>query len=120
MSHSWLMLADPYYIRQCAAKLRPQVYAEHPGYREQHGSRVIAAPGSDWVVPTCDVMCKITQEDWDAANPDIKKYSLSDLQRAYDLGFGASGEGGSAEIHPDFVDHEDYQQQRLEALRGFK
>lgn len=37
----------------------------------------------------------------DAALPDDKKYSLSDLRRAYDMGFGNSSEGWNQEIHPD-------------------
>lgn len=43
---------------------------------------------------------------------EVKKYSLSDLQRAYDLGFGTSGEGWNQEIHPDYVDKENYQAER--------
>lgn len=44
VSKEWLSLAAPYYIRECAAMLQTQAYVAH--YMEQHGSRVIAAPGS--------------------------------------------------------------------------
>lgn len=127
-----------------------QVLVEHPQYRERHGSRVIAAPGStiserdssvadaaQWLYlnrkmvtserlyhwPDSQILrsAKICKK-WDA-NPDPqeeKKYSLSDLGRAYDLGFSASGEGWNQEIHPDYRDKENYQAERSEALREFK
>lgn len=59
---------------------------------------------------------------WDAQfDPsDYKNYSLSDLRRAYDMGFGNSGEGWNQEIHPDFLGKESYQAERNEALRSIK
>ena len=50
---------------------------------------------------------------------DERKYSLSDLRRAYDMGFGNSSEGWNQEIHPDYLDKENYQAERHEALREF-
>lgn len=49
----------------------------------------------------------------------VKKYSLSDLRKAYDMGFGASGEGWNGEIYREYLENENYLNDRVEALKEF-
>lgn len=146
---AWFRHAEPVHIRAMARRMASQVLVEHPQYRERHGSRVIAAPGStiserdssvadaaQWLwmnreaasVAWCARVdsdyilkaSKLARSYSERLDVKEKKYSLSDLGRAYDLGFSASGEGWNQEIHPDYLDKENYQAERSEALREFK
>lgn len=145
----WLYCARPGQIVECA-RHADNADRNIAGFREQHGYRVIAAPGSTLLDRDSAVadsaqwlflnraavgsdflertesekilrVCEIPKR-WDAAPCPFeeKKYSLSDLRRAYDMGFGNSAEGWNQEIHPDYADNENYQQERLEALRELK
>lgn len=81
--------------------------------REAASADWLARTDSDHIVRTCKLARTYSERLED------KKYSLSDLRRAYDMGFAASGEGWNQEIHPDYLDNENYQAERLEALREF-
>lgn len=149
VSEAWLKLTKPENIID-RAKLAAMLDSgeDYKSYREQHGSRVIAAPGwsldesrdsavadaAQWLYLNRNCSSRKIHE-WDSEFilraysiakahderfVEHKKYSLSDLQRAYDMGFGASGEGWNQEIHPDYINEETYQAERLEALREFK
>lgn len=113
VSQEWLACAAPGYIRQCARRHAMDVRAVHPGYRENHGGRVIAAPGSCsperatqvadsaqwlWLNREAASVAWLMSRDADqieracgmarkySERLEEKKYSLSDLRRAYDMG----------------------------------
>lgn len=78
--------------------------------REAASSDWLARMDSDYIVRACKLARTYSER------LEYKNYSLSDLRRAYDMGFAASGEGWNQEIHPDYLDNENYQAERLEAL----
>lgn len=73
------------------------------------GSDFLAITEPEKILRVCEIAKR-----WDAAPCPLeeKKYSLSDLCRAYDEGFCAAGMSQ--------FDSEDYKSQRHEALREFK
>lgn len=148
-SQQWLSLSRPENILERSALVRSlrmtaAVAAPVLGSAIRLGDQVIGYVGGDnpaadaaqwlWLNRRCgdyqnlstwpsDVILRIAKacREWDAQpdTPEDKNYSLSDLRRAYDMGFAASGEGWNQEIHPDYLDKENYQAERLEALREF-